>query len=106
MTSAARKLAEVRHVIDVPHVKDCWAVEAVKRGDWPTAWCSVLDKEEPFAWRDQLGRRRPVRGGGRAWLRLLCNSTNCNGRLLLYIDDALPGLEPARSVSKRKPVKR
>lgn len=91
---------KLRHKIETPHRDGCAALKAVKRGDWFTPWGPPADGAEAFTFRDSLGRRR----GSRAFLRLICNSTDCPGRILVRMDDVWALLPHGRAVSARRPT--
>ncbi len=56
------------------HSRDCYAIKNVRRGFWSTPWAYVQREAD---YRDSLGRER--KDGGRRWVRIGCNCTECPG---------------------------
>lgn len=54
------------------HSRDCYAIKNVRNQSWSTPWAYVQREAD---YRDSLGRLR--KGGGRRWIRIGCNCTNC-----------------------------
>lgn len=69
------------------HSKDCYAVAAVKRGDWKTPWAGLV---EEVRWLSVAGDRR---GNSKPWLVVRCNCTHCPA-LKMVSSDVLAEIEP------------
>lgn len=80
---ADRQIKRVR-----PHVPDCSALKAVLDGRWSTPWWFTGE----VVTRDAIGRRHP--GGMNRWLVIQCNSTTCDGELLVaetyFLETTIP----------------
>jgi hypothetical protein len=76
------------------HSPTCHAVDAFQRGDWFTVW-GPLDRLSPAVFTTRfltLPKRKGQRGVSTYCLQFICNSPNCEARLVVRADAALRAL--------------
>ena len=93
---------KIRTKIIVDHKKDCDSLRMVRQGDWDTPWAllgQTWKEEKGYYHRDKQGGKRSI---NHTWLRAICNSTDCPGRIIVNEDDILNLIFP-RPLSTTRP---
>ncbi len=85
------------------HADGCNAVKSVEHGDWPSPWFLPLLSGGSYPCqivrRDSIGRNLRRGATGTEWVFAICNSTNCNAKVLVSvrdIEDVIEHALPAR----------
>lgn len=69
------------------HKEECWAMEAVRDGEWPHPWGTC---ESSYIAYDKLGRKHPR--ASMAALVFNCNNPFCPGRVAVRMEDVVKAL--------------
>lgn len=67
----------MRTLIKKKHKRNCFALEAVERKDWKSAWAFPTDT----TWANKWGNVTPSRRGEMLWIKVTCNDPSCPGEI-------------------------
>lgn len=79
------------------HRKDCFAIDAVERGNWETPWAERAESKGLDAWG--------TKPGWHSWIEIQCNDPHCTARLLIRMAPVVRWAE-AELVREREGRKR
>lgn len=84
---------KLRSKIIVPHMKDCGALDMVRKGAWDDPWAVPTGNVH---YLDLLGRR----GGYRRWIEYCCNDTHCAATVVVLENDITNNIVTGDEVKK------